>query len=57
MYVIIFFFFFHTVFVGILSSMSCKNCNGVSCHYRQVPDQDKEYKDGEEKTTLEQQKR
>ena len=56
MYVIIF-FFFHTVFVGILSSMSCKNCNGVSCHYRQVPDQDKEYKDGEEKTTLEQQKR
>ena len=28
------------VFLGVPCPMSCKNCNGVSCHNRQVPDKD-----------------
>ena len=33
--------------------MLCKNCNGVSWYNRQVPEEDNENKDGEDKTTLE----
>ena len=33
--------------------MSCKTRNRVSCHKRQVSDDDKKYKDGKDKTELE----
>ena len=36
--------------------MSCKSCIGVSCHNRQISEEDNEYKNGEDKTTLEYQK-
>ena len=43
-------------FIGFPCSMSCKSCIGVSCHNRQISEEDNEYKNGEDKTTLEYQK-
>ena len=40
------------VFVGVPCSILCKNCNGISWYNRQFPEEDNEYKDGEDKTTL-----
>ena len=39
--------FSQTIFciLGVPCSMSCKNCNGVSCYNRQVPDKDNDVED------------
>lgn len=37
------------VFVCVPCSMSCKNHNGISCHNRQVSDEDNKYEDGKDR--------